>query len=55
MSEGAQRRLLTLLVLTAVLSRPLRNMVDEAVPERRSVGDDLAEAVLQRHWPMLAR
>jgi hypothetical protein len=34
-------------VLTAVLIRPLRNMVDEAVPERGGVGDDLAEAVLQ--------
>jgi hypothetical protein len=49
MSDEAQRRLLTLLVvvLTAVLSRPLRSMVDEAIPERRGVGDDLAEAVLQ--------
>jgi hypothetical protein len=49
MSDEAQRRLLTLLVvvLTAVLSLPLRSMVDEAIPERRGVGDDLAEAVLQ--------
>ena len=48
MSDEAQRRLLTLLVvLTAVLSRPSRSMVYEAIPERRGVGDDLAEAVLQ--------
>lgn len=49
MSDEAQRRLLTVLVvvLTAVLSRPLKNLVDEAVPERRGVGDDLAEAILQ--------
>ena len=48
MSDEAQRRLLTLLVvLTAVLSRPSRSMVYEAIPERRGVGDDLAEAMLQ--------
>jgi hypothetical protein len=49
MSDEAQRRLLTVLVvvLTAVLSRPLGNLVKEAVPERRGVADDLAEAVLQ--------
>ncbi len=49
MSDETQRRLLTVLVvvLTAVLSRPLKNLVDEAVPERRGVGDDLAEAILQ--------
>lgn len=48
MSDEAQRRLLTLLVvLTAVLSRPLRNMVDETIPERGGVGDDLAEVMLQ--------
>jgi hypothetical protein len=48
MSDEAQRRLLTLLVvLTAVLSRPLRNMVGETIPERGGVGDDLAEVVLQ--------
>ena len=49
MSDETQRRLLTVLVvvLTAVLSRPLKNLVNEAVPERRGVGDDLAEAILQ--------
>lgn len=48
MSDEAQRRLLTLLVvLTAVLSRPLRNMVDETIPEHGGVGDDLTEVVLQ--------
>jgi hypothetical protein len=48
MSDEAQRRLLTLLVvLTAVLSRPSRSMVYEVIPEHRGIGDDLAEAVLQ--------
>ena len=39
------------MVLTAVLSRLLRNIGDESIPERRGVGDDLAEAVLQSRHP----
>lgn len=49
MSDEMQRRMLTILVvaLTAIVSRPLKGMVGRTVPERRGVGDDLAEAILQ--------
>ncbi len=49
MSDQTQKMLLTgLTVLMSVaLSRPLKNMISEAVPERRGVSDDITEAVLQ--------
>ena len=49
MSHKMQRRLLSLLVLTLsqVLTRPLRNLVADLVPERRGPADDVTEAVLQ--------
>ncbi len=44
-----QRRLLSLLVLTIsqVLNRPLRKLVADLVPGRRSPAEDVTEAVLQ--------
>ncbi|MDQ3589960.1 MAG: hypothetical protein M3392_06925 [Actinomycetota bacterium] len=49
MSDQTQKMLLTgLTVLMSVaLNRPLKNMISEAVPERRGVRDDVTEAVLQ--------
>ncbi len=49
MSDQTQKMLLTgLTVLVSVaLSRPLKNMISEAIPERRGVRDDVVEAVLQ--------
>jgi hypothetical protein len=49
MSDQTQKMLLTgLTVLVSVaLNRPLKNMISEAVPERRGVRDDVTEAVLQ--------
>ena len=49
MSDQTQKMLLTgLTVLMSVaLNRPLKNMISEAVPERRGARDDVAEAVLQ--------
>ena len=49
MSDQTQKMLLTgLTVLMSVaLNRPLKNMISEAVPERRGVTDDVTEAVLQ--------
>ncbi len=51
-----QRRLLSLLVLTLsqVLTRPLRNLVADLVPERRGPADDVTEAVLQGMVRMVA-
>jgi hypothetical protein len=49
MSDQTQKMLLTgLTVLMSVaLNRPLKNLISEAVPGRRGVRDDIAEAVLQ--------
>ena len=50
MDDGTQKLLLTALSvgLSALLSRPFtNNMISEAIPERRGVRDDVAEAVLK--------
>jgi hypothetical protein len=49
MSEETQRRLLTVLAIgiAIVLSRPVDRYIDEQIPERRGIKDDLAEAALQ--------
>jgi hypothetical protein len=49
MSDQTQRRLLTVLViiLTSVLTRPVKRYIAEQIPERRGARDDLTEAVLQ--------
>ncbi len=49
MDEQTQRRLLTLLsiVIGTMLSRPINNFIDEQIPERRGIKDDVTEAVLQ--------
>lgn len=49
MSEQAQRRLLTILAIAIAmgLTRPLNNFIEEQIPERRGIGDDVAEAILQ--------
>ena len=49
MDDGTQKLLLTALSigLSALLSRPFTNMISEAIPERRGVRDDVAEAVLK--------
>ena len=49
MDEQTQRRLLTILsiVIGTVLSRPINNFIDEQIPERRGIKDDVTEAVLQ--------
>ncbi len=49
MSDKAQRRLLTLLVIAifVALDRPLLKLVTEKVPERRGPREDVTEALLQ--------
>ncbi len=49
MDEQTQRRLLTLLsiVIGTMLSRPINNFIDEQIPERRGIRDEVTEAVLQ--------
>ena len=49
MSEQTQRRLLTVLAIgiAMVLTRPVNRYIDEAIPERRGIKDDLTEAALQ--------
>jgi hypothetical protein len=49
LSEQAQRRLLTILAIAIAMSltRPLNNFIEEQIPERRGIGDDVAEAILQ--------
>jgi hypothetical protein len=49
LSEQAQRRLLTILAIAIAmgLTRPLNNCIEEQIPERRGIGDDVAEAILQ--------
>ena len=49
MDDRTQKLLLTALSvgLSALLSRPFTNMISEAIPQRRGVRDDAAEAVLK--------
>jgi hypothetical protein len=49
LSEQAQRRLLTILAIAIAmgLTRPLNNFIEEQIPERRGIRDDVAEAILQ--------
>ena len=49
MSDKAQQRLLTILsiVISIGLSQPLTRFIEEKIPERRGIRDDLTEAVLQ--------
>jgi hypothetical protein len=49
MSDKAQQRLLTILSIgiSIVLSQPLTRFIEEKIPERRGIRDDLTEAVLQ--------
>jgi hypothetical protein len=49
MSDKTQRRLLTVLAIAIAmgLTRPVNNFIDEQIPERRGVRDDLKEAALQ--------
>ncbi len=49
MSEQAQRRLLSVLAIAIAmgLTGPLNKFIDEQIPERRGIGDDAAEAILQ--------
>ena len=56
MSDNAQRRLLSLLIITIFLAldAPLKKLVAEQVPERRGPKDDVAEAVLQGMARMVA-
>jgi hypothetical protein len=56
MSDKAQRRLLSLLVIAIFLAldAPLKNLVAEQVPERRGPKDDVTEAVLQGMARMVA-
>ncbi len=56
MSDKAQRRLLSLLVIAIFLAldSPLKKLVAEQVPERRGPRDDVTEAVLQGMARMVA-
>ena len=49
MDDRTQKLLLTALSvgLSALLSRPFTNTIYEAIPQRRGVRDDVAEAVLK--------
>ncbi len=49
MSDKAQRRLLSVLVIALFLAldRPMKQFIDEQIPERRGPRDDVMEAVLQ--------
>jgi hypothetical protein len=49
LSEQTQRRLLTILAIAIAmgLTRPLNNFIEDQIPERRGIGDDVAEAILQ--------
>lgn len=49
MDDRTQKLLLTALSvgLSALLSQPFTNMIGEAIPERRGIRDDVAEAVLK--------
>ncbi len=56
MSDKAQRRLLSLLVIAIFLAldSPLKKLLAEQVPERRGPRDDVTEAVLQGLARMVA-
>lgn len=49
MSDQTQRRLITILstVIALYLSKPVNRYIDEMIPERRGVKDDLLESSLQ--------
>jgi hypothetical protein len=49
MDDQTQKRLLTVLsiVIGMILARPINNFIDEQIPERRGIGDDIKEAALQ--------
>jgi hypothetical protein len=49
MSDKAQKRLFSVLVLVIfmALDKPIQKFIDEQVPERRGLRDDVLEAVLQ--------
>lgn len=49
MSDKTQKRLMTLLsiAISIGLSQPLTRLVEEEIPERRGIRDDVTEAVLQ--------
>ena len=49
MSDKTQQRLLTILslVISIGLSQPLTRFIEEKIPERRGIRDDVTEAVLQ--------
>lgn len=56
MDDRTQRLLVTALalVLSQVLARPLTRFIGEQIPERRGIGDDVAEAVLKGSTRMAA-
>ena len=49
MDDKTQKRLLTILsiVIGMILARPINKFIDEQIPERRGIGDDVKEAALQ--------
>lgn len=49
MSDKRQRQLVTglAIVIAMVLTKPITRFIDEEIPERRGIRDDLTEAVLQ--------
>ncbi|HET7480191.1 MAG TPA: hypothetical protein VFJ72_11815 [Rubrobacteraceae bacterium] len=49
MSDKRQRQLVTALaiIIAMVLTRPITRFIDEEIPERRGIKDDLLEAALQ--------
>jgi hypothetical protein len=49
MSDKTQRRLLTVFALATamILTRPINKRIEEMVPERRGIKDDVLEAALQ--------
>lgn len=49
MNNQTQRRLLSVLAigLSLVLTRPINRFIEEQIPNRRGIGDDLTEAALQ--------
>lgn len=49
MSDQTQRRIVTVLTIAIAmgLTRPVDRFIDEQIPERRGVRDDLTEAALQ--------
>jgi hypothetical protein len=49
MSDQTQRRLLTVLAIAIamILTRPANRFIEEQIPERRGIRDDLTEAALQ--------